>query len=177
MRKIFFKKILVVALSCMLASTTMLTACVSDDYKAKNETTAQVETTEAETTVAETTVAATTAAPKPKTSTSKSSSSTTSSSKKSYTHTCEECSKEGTKSIKGISGRTEWYCKTHYDEMMDIIGYMEKTVGSGKASKHTCEVCSKEGTKSIKGISGSTEYYCTAHYNEMVEILNMIMGK
>ena len=94
-------------------------------------------------------------------------------------HYCEvsDCYKEGTYEIEGISGMTEYYCYTHYDEMQDIISYMEESVGSGSASKHTCESCSKEGTHSIEGISGMTEYYCTEHYNEMIEILEMLFGE
>lgn len=107
-----------------------------------------------------------------------SSSSSSVSSKSTVTHYCDAdgCLREGTKSYSGISGETEWYCQKHYDEMMDIIGMMEKDVGTGTASKHTCEVCSKEGTHSIIGISGETEYYCTEHYNEMSEILDMLSG-
>ena len=93
-------------------------------------------------------------------------------------HYCEvsSCYNEGTYDIEGISGQTEYYCYSHYQEMQDIISYMEESVGSGSSSKHTCESCSKEGTHSIVGFSGETEYYCTEHYNEMVEILEMLFG-
>ena len=90
-------------------------------------------------------------------------------------HTCEVCSKEGTKSMKGISGATEYYCTQHYNDIMDMLGKMESDVGKGSASKHTCEVCSKEGTKSIIGLSGATEYYCTQHYNEMKDLLEYLL--
>lgn len=91
-------------------------------------------------------------------------------------HICEAsgCTKEGTKSYIGISGKTEYYCYEHYNEIMDIIGDMEDDVGNGKYSKHTCEVCSKEGTHSIIGISGNTEYYCTYHYYEMKDLLEKL---
>lgn len=36
------------------------------------------------------------------------------------THTCEECSKEGTYTITGISGQTEYYCYTHYKELLEL---------------------------------------------------------
>ena len=94
-------------------------------------------------------------------------------------HYCEvsDCYDEGTYEIEGFSGLPEYYCYTHYQEMQDIISYMEETVGSGSASKHSCESCSKEGTHAIEGIYGRTEYYCTEHYNEMIEILEMLLGE
>lgn len=55
---------------------------------------------------------------------------------------------------------------------MDIMGDMEKDVGSGRYSKHICEECDREGTYSIVGFSGRTEYYCTKHYYEMKELLD-----
>ncbi len=95
---------------------------------------------------------------------------------KTYEHICDAsgCTKEGTKSITGISGATEYYCTQHYNEIQSMIGDMEKDVGESSTSKHQCEVsgCSKEGTHSIVGLGGNTEYYCTQHYNEMVDILN-----
>lgn len=41
-------------------------------------------------------------------------------------HTCtvNGCSREGTRSIIGLSGATEWYCTTHYNEMCEIINSM-----------------------------------------------------
>lgn len=39
---------------------------------------------------------------------------------KSETHTCEECGKEGTYTITGITGQTEYYCYTHYKELQDM---------------------------------------------------------
>ena len=110
---------------------------------------------------------------------SDSSSSSSSSSNSRHKRYCEvgDCLNEGTYEIEGISGLTEYYCSTHYQEIQDIISYMEEDVGSGSASKHTCESCSKEGTHAIEGFSGYTEYYCTEHYNEMIEILEMILGE
>lgn len=45
-----------------------------------------------------------------------------SSQKQTISHYCEVsgCNKEGTRSITGISGQTEYYCQTHYDEMGDM---------------------------------------------------------
>lgn len=107
---------------------------------------------------------------------SSSSSSYSSSSSKTIEHYCEAdgCYKEGTKTMTGFSGKTEYYCQSHYDEIQDIIGGMEEDVGNGSASKHQCEECSKEGTHELVGFSGATEYYCTEHYNEIVEILNKL---
>lgn len=99
------------------------------------------------------------------------------SSKNSIEHYCEECSREGTYSIVGISGRTEYYCYSHYKEMQDTLSKMEEKVGQSSASKHKCEQCSKEGTYSIKGISGRTEYYCSRHYNQMIETLEKLLGE
>ena len=102
------------------------------------------------------------------------SSSYSGSSYKTIEHYCDAdaCYKEGTKTITGISGATEYYCQEHYDEIQGIISDMEKDVGNGTASKHQCEACSKEGTHELIGFSGATEYYCTEHYNEIIEILN-----
>ncbi len=36
------------------------------------------------------------------------------------THTCGECSKEGTYTISGITGQTEYYCYTHYKELLEL---------------------------------------------------------
>ena len=101
-----------------------------------------------------------------------------SSSSKTIEHYCEAdgCYKEGTKTMAGLSGATEYYCQSHYDEIQDIISDMEEDVGNGSASKHQCEECSKEGTNQLVGLSGATEYYCTEHYNQIVEILSEMLG-
>lgn len=39
--------------------------------------------------------------------------------------TCEECSKDATYSIKGISGQTEYYCADHYNEMKELLEWLE----------------------------------------------------
>lgn len=90
----------------------------------------------------------------------------------SNSHKCEECGKPATKKV-DLFGQTEYYCSTHYNEIMDIIDMMESDVGKGTASKHTCEECSSEGTHSIIGFSGKTEYYCTKHYNELQAMLEI----
>ena len=36
-------------------------------------------------------------------------------------YTCEECSREGTYSITGLSGLTEYYCSIHYYELKDLL--------------------------------------------------------
>lgn len=84
-------------------------------------------------------------------------------------HYCEatNCTNEGTIKYIGISGKPEYYCYTHYNELVKLISDMEEDVGKNNYSKHTCEVCSKNGTYSIIGFSGQTEYYCSEHYNEL----------
>ena len=91
------------------------------------------------------------------------------------THICEAsgCTKNGTKTYTGISSKTEYYCETHYNELIDMMSDMEEDVGKGSYSKHTCEECSREGTYSIIGISGKTEYYCSTHYNELKEFMEI----
>lgn len=44
-------------------------------------------------------------------------------------HYCEVsgCGKEGTKKITGISGRTEYYCQKHYNEMENMLDEMENS--------------------------------------------------
>lgn len=43
---------------------------------------------------------------------------------KTYTHTCEQCSKEGIHSIIGLSGETEYYCDKHYNALEDMLEKM-----------------------------------------------------
>lgn len=92
------------------------------------------------------------------------------------TNYCEAdgCYKKGVKEYVGISGKTEYYCNEHYQEIMDIYSSMEEDVGGGSYSTHTCEVCDKEGTYSIIGFSGNLEYYCTEHYYEMKDLLESL---
>ena len=103
----------------------------------------------------------------------------TSTKKSSYKHVCEvsSCTKEGTKEVMGIAGNTEYYCIEHYNEIQNMIGNMEKDVGSGSASKHQCEVssCTKEGTHSIAGLNGNLEYYCSEHYQEIEDMLKIML--
>ena len=96
----------------------------------------------------------------------------------SITHYCQAsgCYKEGTKTVTGISGSTEYYCQEHYNEMQNTINSMEQDVGNGTASRHTCEECSREGTHTLNGISGRTEYYCTEHYNQIMDMLEEMSG-
>jgi len=100
--------------------------------------------------------------------------STTSYSSK-ITNYCEVdgCYREGSRSYAGITGQTEYYCYTHYNEIFDMITDMEEDVEKSTYNKHTCEECSREGTYSIVGITGSTEYYCLTHYNELKDLLEM----
>lgn len=41
------------------------------------------------------------------------------------TPTCEACSKDATYSIKGITGQTEYYCTEHYNEMLELLEWLE----------------------------------------------------
>lgn len=72
-------------------------------------------------------------------------SSKTNSKDSSISHYCEKsgCTREGIKEYIGISGKTEYYCVTHFNEIMDTLGKMESDVGAGSYSKHTCEECNK----------------------------------
>ena len=88
---------------------------------------------------------------------------------------CGECEKTATRTYTNpFSGQKEYYCQTHYNKLLDMIGGMEEDVGNGSYSKHTCEECNKEGTHSIIGFSGKIEYYCTQHYNELKELLDKL---
>lgn len=40
-------------------------------------------------------------------------------------HYCEVCGKEATFSIDGITGSKEYYCSTHYNEMKDMLDWMQ----------------------------------------------------
>lgn len=150
----------------------VLSGCGNVVSDVTTEATTEITTQEAKATT-EATTKATTEATTQKITTRATTEATT---EKSYEHICEAsgCTKEGTKSITGISGATEYYCTQHYNEIQSMIGDMEEDVGKGSASKHTCEAsgCSKEGTHSLTGLGGNTEYYCTQHYNEIVDMLN-----
>ena len=43
------------------------------------------------------------------------------------TPTCEACSKDATYSIKGITGQTEYYCTEHYNEMLELLEWLENS--------------------------------------------------
>lgn len=96
------------------------------------------------------------------------------------THFCEECGRVASHSMTGVaSGKLEWYCDEHWNEIQGIIGNMEKDVGEGSASEHQCQAsgCSKEGTHQIVGISGEYEYYCTEHYQAIVDMYNKMKSQ
>ncbi len=103
--------------------------------------------------------------------------STGSSSSNSNIHNCAAsgCNKEGTYSIVGVSGETEYYCAEHYAEINAMVDNMENSVGT----THTCAAsgCNKTATHSIIGISGQREYYCETHYKEMQEMADSIIGE
>lgn len=90
-------------------------------------------------------------------------------------HSCVECGKNAPNSCTNpFSGELEYYCDTHYQEILDIIDMMESDVGSSNQSKHTCEECSKEGTHVYESFTGQTEYYCTEHYEELMDMLESL---
>ena len=74
---------------------------------------------------------------------------------KNYVHSCEAdgCKNEGTNSIIGASGSTEWYCNKHYQEMMDILDMMEEDVKK-----------SKNSSTSVSGNTSTTTYDATLEY-------------
>lgn len=41
------------------------------------------------------------------------------------TPACEVCSKDATHTIKGITGQTEYYCTEHYNEMKELLEWLE----------------------------------------------------
>lgn len=87
-------------------------------------------------------------------------------------HTCTECGKNAPHSYTNpFSGGIEYYCETHYQEIIDMMGEMEEDVGQSSQSKHTCEQCNREGTHRYDSFTGQTEYYCTQHYEELMEML------
>ena len=85
------------------------------------------------------------------------------------------CYKEGKYPFSILGRSDEYYCKEHYDEMINIMSKMEEDVGTGKYSKHLCEAggCNKEGSRSIVGIFGTLEYYCSEHYYEVKKMLEL----
>lgn len=88
-------------------------------------------------------------------------------------HTCTECGKNAPRSYTNpFSGEKEYYCETHYQEIIDLMGEMEADVGNSNQSKHTCEECSREGTHKYDSFTGQTEYYCTEHYEELMDMLD-----
>lgn len=90
-------------------------------------------------------------------------------------HTCTECGKNASRSYANpFSGKTEYYCETHYQEILDIMGEMEEDVGNSNQSKHTCEECSREGTHRYESFTGQIEYYCTEHYEELMDLLDSL---
>ena len=85
---------------------------------------------------------------------------------------CAECGENATNFCNNpFSGKTEYYCNAHYQEILDILDMMESDVGNSSQGKHTCEECSKEGTHLYESFTGQTEYYCTEHYNDLIDML------
>lgn len=86
---------------------------------------------------------------------------------------CIECGETGNyKYTNPATHIIEYYCYTHYNEIINMISEMEEDVGKGSYSKHICEQCSKEGTHTYYSFTGQTEYYCTQHYEELQSMLN-----
>ena len=86
---------------------------------------------------------------------------------------CVECGESASYTYTNpFSYEIEYYCYTHYNEIINIIGGMEEDVGNGSYSKHTCEECNREGIHKYNSFTGETEYYCSKHYEELKELLN-----
>lgn len=62
------------------------------------------------------------------TSISSSSTASTTNTTTSISHYCQAsgCTREGTRTMTGVSGATEYYCQTHYDEIQKTLGTMEQ---------------------------------------------------
>lgn len=90
--------------------------------------------------------------------------------------TCVSCGKSASDFFENpFSGTKEYYCTTHYQEMVRILSGMEEDVGeSGLTPK--CQQCSKAGTYEIIGLSGEMEYYCYSHYKEMADIIEYMLN-
>lgn len=89
------------------------------------------------------------------------------------THDCVECGREATDTYTNpFSNEVEYYCYSHYKEIIKTMGDMEQDVGESDYSKHTCMECSREGTHRYESFTGQTEYYCTIHYEELMDMLN-----
>lgn len=87
-------------------------------------------------------------------------------------YTCIECGEKATNSYTNpFSKQEEYYCASHYKEIIDILGDMEADVGQSDYSKHTCMECNREGTHQYHSFTGQTEYYCTQHYEELMDML------
>ena len=39
-------------------------------------------------------------------------------------HSCEECGKPASHSMKGLNGTLEWYCNDHWKQMQEMLDYM-----------------------------------------------------
>lgn len=88
---------------------------------------------------------------------------------------CIECGEEAYKSYSNpFSGELEYYCNTHYQEILNIIDMMMSDVSSSDQSQYTCEECSKEGTHTYESFTGQTEHYCTEHYKELMNMLESL---
>lgn len=98
------KKLLTILLAGVMVSALIGCSSTSSDSEPTDTTTTKTESTTSST----------------------NSSTTSSTSNPSIEHYCDapDCSKEGTRSIIGISGEKEYYCSTHYDEMEDIMNAM-----------------------------------------------------
>lgn len=85
-------------------------------------------------------------------------------SKLSYMCEATGCDKEGIYSIKGITGKTEYYCKKHYDEMQSLVNNMiESSSGSFTNEYGTSTTkCAHAGCNNYIASSGDTSY-CVKH--------------
>lgn len=103
----------------------------------------------------------------------------------STTHNCEAtgCTREGDEKITGISGKTEYYCTVHYNEMAGILSSMVKDVKSNTqkstyTQKSTQPFTNKYGTATTRcAHTGCSNYIassgdtncCATHSNRCLE--------
>jgi len=96
----------------------------------------------------------------------------TSSSKLSYIYQCQAtgCDKEGIYSIKGITGKTEYYCKNHYDEMQSLVNNMIESASGSFTNEYGTPTtkCAHAGCNNYIASSGDTSY-CVKHSRHCLE--------
>lgn len=99
----------------------------------------------------------------------------TSTTKSTVSKTCavDGCYRDGTRSYyNDLAERTEYYCRTHYDELIGSIN----TVISKSDPVCGMDGCYRDGTKVWKNFYGINEYYCPTHYEDVMEAYEYFFG-